>query len=237
MNRLHLWILACIPSVTFSQSAPPAFKKLSIGVTFEIDYVNQFLRFPQPHKDIPDAADHRQARVGGAIGVTAEYALTPRMALGTGLQVLERGYATKKTELNWVSPHDRYPTHSKVVFTSYLVEVPLNLKYNFNVAAVEAYITGGPSIGRWIHRKTSVLTYFKETKQKTVSNKIGDDYLNTIVSVHLGVGVRVPVSSRFTLGLEPLYRRTLTSLSDHREAERYVYSFGINTHLSLKFKK
>lgn len=238
MSRLGLLILACVPFFTFSQSEDPAFKKLSVGINFELNYVDYVLRHNPPLKDIKNFRDiNEKGKVGGAIGFNLEYSLTPSISLGSGLLFLDRGSATKKTHLIWVSPEDSFPTHSKIIFTSYFVEIPLKLKYNLNVANFGLYVTCGPSIGQLIYSKTSVFTYIKETHQKAVSNKIGDGYINNVLSFHIGLGINVPLTSRFTLSIAPLYRRTLTSLSHHNETRRYYHSFGLNTYLFLTFKK
>jgi len=238
MSRLVLLIFVSIPLFAFSQSDIPVYKKLSLGVSFEVNYVNRFLRHDQSLKYVQGFPDiNGVGKMGGVVGLNLDYTLTPDISLGTGLLFSDRGYATKMTELIWVSPDEAYPTHSKTVFTSYFFEIPLKVKYNFHIANVGMYVTGGPSIGQLIYSKTSVFTYFRDTREKAVSNKIGDGYTNNVLSFHIGVGFDVPISHRFRVSIEPLYRQTLTSLSHHSESKRYFHSFGLNTNLFLRFKK
>lgn len=238
MSRLVLLIFVCAPIFVFSQPDIPAYKKLSLGVNFEANYAERFLRHDQSLKYVQGFPDKKGlGKIGGVVGLNLDYTLTPDISLGTGLLFSDRGYSTKKTELIWAFPDEAYPTHSKTVFTSYFVEIPLKVTYNFHVANFGMYVTGGPSIGQLIYRKTSVFTYFRNTREKAVSSKIGDGYINNVLSFHIGLGINVPLTSRFTLSIAPLYRRTLTSLSHHNETRRYYHSFGLNTYLFLTFKK
>ena len=238
MSRFVLLIFVCAPIFVFSQPDIPAYKKLSLGVNFEANYAERFLRHDQSLKYVQGFPDIKGlGKIGGVVGVNLDYTLTPDISLGTGLLFSDRGYSTKKTELIWASPDEAYPTHSKTVFTSYFVEIPLKVTYNFHVANFGMYVTGGPSIGQLIYRKTSVFTYFRNTREKAVSNKIGDGYTNSVLAFHIGIGFDVPLSHRLRVSIEPLYRQTLTSLSHHNESKRYFHSFGLNTQLFLRLKK
>lgn len=238
MKPIALLFLVCVRIFAFSQPQTSTSQRLLFGVSFEANYVNQILHYKQSLKLIEDLRhSSEKGKGGGAIGLNLEYSITPAISLGTGLLFLDRGYATKKKALTWISPEDLYPTHGKTVLTFYFVETPLKVTYNFNVADFRMYVTGGPSIGHLVYTKTSVITYFRETRHKAVSNKIGDGYTNNILSFHVGLGINVPLAHGFKLSIEPLYRQTLTSLSHHNEGRQYFHSIGINTHFFLTLKR
>lgn len=238
MSRLVLWLVVWAPLVVFSQTRNRALEKLSLGISVEVNYGQRLLRQDPSPGYAPNRPEMAGVgKIGGVVGINLGYALTPKLTVGTGLLFSDRGYATNKTELVWASPDATYPTHSRTTFSYYFVDIPIYAIYRFSVAGLGMYVTGGPSVGNLVYQRTAVITYFGNNREKAVSKKLGDGYMNSIFSFHAGFGVGVPVSDRFRVGIEPLYRRTLTSFSHHHESRRYFHSFGLNTRLSMKFKK
>lgn len=238
MIRSILLLFACTPICVFSQTGLPEYKRLSLGINTEANYVESHLRKNRPGENSKDFSESNEiGKIGGTVGLNLDYRLTPQLSVGTGLHFSDRGYATPKTELSWATPDDSYPTHSKTLFTSYFVEFPLRVKYRFRTANCGIYVTGGPSVGHLIYRKTAVFSYYGNRHEKSVFSKPGNGYTPNLFSFHLGIGIEVPLSDRFSVLLEPLYRQTLTSLSHHKEVQRYFHSLGLNTHFLLRFKK
>lgn len=237
MKIVALSYLSFVPLFAFSQSPILTRKKFSMGISFEASYVNHMLNYDRSVKSTVDRfAVNEKGKIGGTIGFNLDYAITSTISVGTGLLIADRGYGTKKMPLIWASSQDFYPTHSKTVVTSYFVEIPLTFKYRVTIATARLYVIGGPSIGHMFYRKTTVFAYIGKARNKTVSNKIGDGYTNRMVSINMGIGADVPLFHRLNLCIEPVYRRSLTSLTQHPDAERYYQSIGLNTVIFFKLK-
>lgn len=238
MSKSFLYLLVCTPLFAFSQSDITRYKKFSLGINMEVNFVKSFLRHGRTLNhahNLPDITG--VGKIGGALGLNLNYTLTSNLSIGTGLLFSDRGYATRLTDLKWSSLDDTYPTQSKTVFNYYFVEFPLRLKYQFHTLKCSWYVTGGPSVGHLIFSKTSVFTYYRNTYEKAVSKKLGDGYTSHFFSFHIGIGIDVPVSDNLSLHFEPLYRQVFTSLSHHSDIKRHFRSIGLNTHLSLRYKK
>jgi hypothetical protein len=137
----------------------------------------------------------------------------------------------------WDNPQPDYPVKSKTQFSYYYIEIPLKVNYHFKFGKLNGHTISGISFNNFISRRTTLIAQFENgEKDKTTSN-VDYGYKPDTYSFLIGIGLDIPITDRFLLNIEPIYRQNFTSMSYDKNAKEYFYSFGLNTKLFYRLKK
>ncbi|HEY0679921.1 MAG TPA: hypothetical protein VGD17_16670, partial [Chitinophagaceae bacterium] len=165
-------------------------------------------------------------------GISVNYKINDRFFLESGLVYSNIGYKTKSSDLEWIDQNNAYAVRS---FTSYhhqFINVPVKLNYTFKGKRLKFFAGAGISVNRFIGTKTSITREYENGQKKTRSSRtqlLGTNSMN--LSAIVSSGLNYQVSDRLYFKLEPVLRRSLTSIGHNSNSREYYYSIGINSAL------
>ncbi|MES2617393.1 MAG: outer membrane beta-barrel protein [Bacteroidota bacterium] len=231
-------ILFFLSISAFCQGQDIKFKKWLIGVSYEANISSRQLKYSASNEWVKHIRNNSELpRYGFSTGGNFRYNLDQTFSIETGLLFANRGFATKKHQLNWATPNFDFPITSETAFAFYYIEVPLKINFNFALRKLRMYASTGVSMNYFVNRNTTLLVYNNNgDKQKTKSQqKYG--YTKDTYSILLGFGMNITISKRVLLNIEPIYIQNFTSITADNKAKEYLYSFGLNTKFFLNLKR
>jgi hypothetical protein len=148
------------------------------------------------------AGDHP----GSSIGLTADYQFANRWYIGTGVLVTRKNYAARAQDYH--APYSFYQSNNlhNVDFekgTMYMLEVPLNLRYDFSVTGSTLFFASA-GVSSYLFTKENCNYYYNNFGREFVR---GFDYPNKnnylFSAVNLSVGVETGISNSLSLLVAP----------------------------------
>jgi hypothetical protein len=214
------------------------FKRFSIGLSYEPNYSNRQLNYSSQNKSIEGLRETEEIpNYGFRTGLNFRYGLSSKFAIETGLLFAKSGFSTRKKDLIWDSPDATYPIKSKTEFAYYYFEIPLKVNYYFKIGRLNLYATTGLSANNFLNRETTLTTFAQNGEENKSSDQQYYGFKADTYSFLLGFGMRIPISKRSILYIEPMYRHNFTSVVVDKDAKEYLYTIGLNTKLFYNFKR
>ena len=148
------------------------------------------------------AGDHP----GSSIGLTADYQFANRWYIGTGVLVTRKNYAARAQDYH--APYSFYQSNNlhNIDFekgTMYMLEVPLNLRYDFSVTGSTLFFASA-GVSSYLFTKENCNYYYNNFGREFVR---GFDYPNKnnylFSAVNLSVGVETGISNSLSLLVAP----------------------------------
>jgi opacity protein-like surface antigen len=111
------------------------------------------------------------------------------------------------------------------------VSIPLMTRYVISKEKVSWYFNGGFSVNFLVQDQAKINT---RSSEEIVNNKT-QGLKKTSYGFVVGAGMEYKVFDNINLVLEPVYKGTVTSITDDAAVKNYPYSIGINLGVSIGF--
>jgi len=170
---------------------------------------------------------------GSTIGITADYQFANRWYVGTGLLYSKRNYAARAQDYH--VPMGYYGAYNMrnvnfVKGSFSMLEIPLNLRYDFSVAGNTSFFASGGVSSYLLSHETCA--YYYEIFGREVSRKFSyPNHQTDLFSViNLSMGIETGISNSFSLLLAPYVKIPASKIGF---GQIQMNSIGIN--FALKY--
>jgi len=229
MRKLLAIVGTLLSLTTMGQNADTAIpKKLAIGLTFSPDYSYRSLKPDNSGESMAEWRDSFEIpKFGYTTGLSLVYRLNKRISMEAGIQFSDKGEQTKQRALIYFQPEPKAPDKIKYTYSYLYIDVPIKAYFRLTDKRLKLFLSVGLSPNIFIAQKiTSYLTYEGGSTQKSTSSSFsGLSRIN--LAVLGGLGLDYELTDRINLRLEPIYRRSITSIID-APIKAYLYSIGVN---------
>ncbi|MDQ3049886.1 MAG: PorT family protein [Bacteroidota bacterium] len=184
--------------------------------------------------DGPDSLFDQKLKHGYQLGAMAEFPLSERLAIETGLIFSTKGYRIKEDIESGFGPSYEYKGRLELLY----VEVPIQLTGTCKVGKLNFFGTFGPYLGYGIYgRFKDEFTIFGETETTSDDVKWGNDKTEDFIKrldygLTAGAGVDL---NKFRIGLS--YSYGLANISSFTDGNTKVQNRVIGIAVSYRFKK
>lgn len=229
--KLLCTICALFLSTTFfCQHKDSTHSKVKIGIVFSPDRSYRTLKASGNDTWLKESYDTMEvARFSFTTGFQLVYALSEKLSVTTGLFLSDKGEKTKE----YISPPpNNYVNHF------YYLDIPVKFQYYIErkhlikkTGKPRFFLTAGFSGNIFLKTKTVTTSSTFSEKEKFESNP---NLSKINMAIAAGLGVDFPLTNTWDLRMEPIYRRSITSITK-APLKKYFYSFGLNIGLFHKF--
>jgi hypothetical protein len=162
------------------------------GQTFGIKAGMNFSNMLNEDNDFKYSEEYK-TKPGFNIGATLDLPLTEPLLFETGLTLNTKGYKREYTELL---------TKYKITFNLYYIDVPLHLKYMFDLGSIKPYVVAGAYVGFGVSGKATQKTVVagissEESHSVNWGNESNSDLKQLDGGLDFGAGVEF---GKFQLG-------------------------------------
>lgn len=211
--------------------------RVSIGLIFSPDYSYRTLKSDDDGKWVADSRDTMEIhKFGYTTGLSLVYKLNSNIRFETGLLFSDKGEKTKpRTGLIVLEPVAILPVKVRFIYSYNYLDIPFKINYLVSDKKLKLFITGGLSANIFLFQKTTSIIEYEDgtTERNTLTDRRrGFDRINLAFLV--GFAAEYELSKRLRLHLEPVYRRSITSIISSPLKE-YLFSAGVNTGVYYKF--
>lgn len=239
MRKLIYCILILFPVFSFSQNQEITKPhKFAVGLCFSPDYSyrylqtdNDSLKFIKQIRDTTETADF-----GFTTGISLLYKLNNRFVIESGLLYSKKGYKNLKTNFTPIDPNDPIlPVKLSIYYTYSYLCIPLKLNYVFLDKRLKLFVSAGVSANFFIKERTKIVNEFNNDKTSVTYNEENKAIFTKLnFELLAGLGADYDVNKHFKLRLEPLFRRSLNSITT-TDIKGYLCSGGLNFGVYYKF--
>ncbi len=225
-------------------------KRFSIGLVFSPDYCYRTLK--------PDGASMSQSiarqrdstetgRTGFTTGLSFLFQMNKRFTLETGIQYSDKGEQTKDMVLNFgsnIAPRNGFaysggsgasnPVSANFVYHYNYIDIPLKANYYLLTRRFKLFASAGLSVNVFLNERNNLVEKYSDGSSSSSSSTSSNGLSRINLAFVAGLGVSYSISNRLTIRMEPVYRRSITSIID-APVKEYVYSIGLNTGLYYGF--
>ena len=213
-------------------------RKISYGLSVEADYCNRQLFYGTINEKFAELRNNEeQPALGFTLGANVQYRLNQKFTLESGVSFSNFTMNSKMKQLPWRSNGTNLPTKSQTIFTTQNFSIPLKVNYGLKVGKLNGYITTGLSVNYLFNSNSSITTYLPDNSSFVNSHDQNIGYETLSVSLLAGFGIVYPISDRFILNLEPIYKQGISSIVEDKNSNEYQYSLGLNAKVFYNIKK
>ena len=240
MKNNFLFLLILLPYVLLSNTIDSTKsvdstknRKWEIGFSFSPDYSYRTLKSDADNQSLKEMRDTLEIpKFGFTTGINVVYHFNDRIVLETGLLFSDKGEKTKKTSFENV-PSSQLPIYYTYKYHYLYLDIPLKVDYYLLTGKLKLFVTAGVSGNIFINQKTTLLQGHDngDIQKNTTTFNPGFNRFN--LAMIAGLGINYKLSSRMNLKVEPVYRRSLTSIAN-TPIKSYLYSTGLNMGISFK---
>jgi Outer membrane protein beta-barrel domain len=235
MKTIHLLFIIFLPFTLFSETGDSVkTKKLQIGITYSPDYSYRKLKSDASGKLIADMRDTMEiGKYGFTTGVNIVYLITKKISIASGLLLSDKGERTKKYALGNAAS-GVLPVNNRFIYHYMYLDIPIKANYYILTGKLKLFVTAGMSANIFLTQKTtSILDYNSRSSEKKTST-VESDFSKINLAYTAGLGIDYPISTKMNFKLEPVYRRSITSVIN-APVKSYLYSVGLNVGLYYQF--
>ena len=227
-----LLFLTLLPLVLFGQSADSSqIKRFAFGLNYSPDYSYRIL-VPEPQvKLIADLRDSTETpKYGFTTGLNLLFRINKRFTLETGFQYSNKGEMNDGNivlidDIDATKPPLNAPRITAIYSYNYL-DIPFKANYYLINKKFKLFLSGGISNNLFISSENKFLFKYPDGNTTTTTGE-GPKLLPINFTLLAGFGLEHQLNKRFSLRLEPIYRRSITSIND-APIRGYLYSAGMN---------
>ena len=213
--------------------------KRQFGIIYSPEYAYRNLR--SSSDDLSSIVSLRNdleiPKFGYSTGFSFSYQPALNYAFEVQLLFSDKGEQTKKYEFRNAYDRlkeDRVPAYNSFVNHYYYLDVPLKLNYFIINKKVKLFLSAGISTNLFLYQKTNSTIENKNGSIEKVSNIYHPRFENINIAIITGFGMTYPMTDKCIFKIEPLYKRSITSVVNH-PVKTYFYSIGVNFGLSFSF--
>jgi hypothetical protein len=201
-------------------------KKIAMELSCSPDFCFRTLKANDAGKEIADYRDTLEIpKFGYTAGLSVLFKINPKIGIETGILFSDSGEKTKKHALENV-PYGQEAIRYSFNYHYYYLKVPVKVNYNLLSGKLKFYVTAGVSADIFLGQKTTSITTYANSSERR-SSKADPGFSKLNFAVLAGCGMSYPVGKRMDLKIEPVYRRSITSIIN-APVKGYLYSAGLN---------
>lgn len=242
MQRLFfLIVLLTLSRKITSQTAseqPPKEHNLSIGIIGSPDYCYRSLSSSSQYQWIVNERNSREIpKFGYTYGISLQWHMVKRFAIEMQAQVSDKGYKTITYPIYYGSIPNTFTYPTSISHNYHYKYTDFTLKGNIYILAkrFKLYITVGGVINLLDPSTDKYTVTYPDGHTDTNSEIIEWSGLSKVgITIISGFGASYDIGKRFIIKLEPVYRRSITSLSSG-DVREIFYSYGINAGVYYRF--
>ena len=207
--------------------------KFEIGISFSPDYSYRTLKTDASNQLIKDTRDTLEsAKFGYSAGINVAYHFNKKLVIEAGLLFSDKGEKTKKVAFVDV-PQGQDPIYYSYKYNYYYLDIPLKADYYILTGKLKLYVTAGVSGNIFLIQKTTELQGHNNSDYQKTTSTFNPGFNRLNIAVIAGAGINLKMSDKLNLKLEPIYRRSITSVIN-APVKTYLYSAGINIGIYYK---
>jgi len=217
-------------SVVFGQSADSTgWKSVKVGVVFAPEYCYRLLNYHPSNGWVEDLRNNEEeATFGFTTGLGFKMNLSSKFVFESGLFYSIKGEQIKSKDLEWASPNPDFPVNSKAKYHFKYIELPLKAQYLIGSGRLKGFVSAGVAVNIFSEKETKIISASADGHSTSEPSVVDLGYLKFNVAAVLGVGMTYDLTRRFSISVEPVYKRFLNSIVVDDQAKEYPYSFGAN---------
>ena len=204
--------------------------KFEIGISYSPDFCYRSLKAKDEGKWIADTRDTLEVpKFGYTTGIFINYKFRKNMNVESGIFFSDKGEKTRKQTLE-NTPSGEQPIKYSLINHYYYLDIPVKFDYYLSTGKLKLYIDAGLSANIFLNQKTTIIETSSNTNRKTSS--FSNPNFNRInFAFQFGCGITYPISDKMNIKIEPVYRRSITSVIN-APIKSYLYEVGINIGIS-----
>ncbi len=232
-------ITAVLLLFTFSifgqESTKPVTSKLRIGIGFSPNYCYRILKATngQTQTGVELRNETELPKFGYSTGISLIYDLNQTTSLESGILFSDRGEKTKGIDV--VNYDQSNEPIGKAYFNYHYqyLDIPVKLNHFITRGLLMVNVFAGVSAN-------VLLNEFSEIRVEYLNGENNEETHHTsnltFVNLQLmaGIGLEFTVSKKITSRFEPVFRRSITSITE-APIKQYPYSFGMNLAIFYRF--
>ncbi len=199
-----------------------------IGVTFSVARSYRILSSEPSTDFIKSDRDAKETPIlSYSGGIRRQFPLGKKsFSIEAGLLYALRGYDRGKEVALWPHPTAGLPTHFSYKYRFHYVDVPIALRWSFNIGNVTLYTSGGTSVNVALASKTYQTAYYLDGSSSTNSNNgLAPSGIN--IAGTFSLGWAIPFTRRSDLRIDAFYHNSIIPIATGTVRE-YSSTFGIN---------
>ena len=201
--------------------------KFEIGLSFSPDYDYRKLKSDASSQAITDIRDTMEtAKFGFSAGLNLAYHINKRLLVETGLLFSDRGEKTKKVSFSNV-PSGQLPIYYTYKYHYLYLDIPLKVDYYILTGKLKLFATAGVSGNIFLTQKTTLIQGHDNGNQERTISTNDSGFNRLSISMLAGLGLNYQITNNLKLQIEPIYRRSLTSIVN-THIKSYLCAAGIN---------
>ncbi len=171
-------------------------------------------------------------KIGSNVGLTLGYQLTSKFSINSGLIFTKKNYTVNGEDFHAPPGFWTNMVHLDFVkATSNMIEVPLNIRYDFNKDFNTTFFVNGGFSSYFIKKENYTYYFHNNNYGRFLQNTVYSTKNNYWFSaLNLSTGFETKISNSFSLQVEPYMKLPLTGIGFGKVN---LSSYGIN--LSVKF--
>ncbi len=147
-------------------------------------------------------------KFGFTTGLNLNYRYNKSISIQTGLQVSNKGFRQKKTQLISIDPNDpAIPEFVKSKFTDYYLEIPLSIYFKHQEdEKFNSEIGLGFSLGYKVYSKDIYLLFYKDKTETTYYKRKMFEHNVLTSNILLSFKTQYHVNKKYKIIAEPIFR-------------------------------
>lgn len=238
MKKVFILIAILATYTTYGQDANTD-SRISIGVNFSPDYNYRTIKRNENTSGIDQAIESRNdrevAKIGYTTGLNMAIIISKNMAFETGLQYSDKGYQTKKSDLNFdpIPDPDNQPLMSTVKFDYSYQYLGVPLKINFSLGEGDLRIISGIGVTTnfLLNAQRSTIIANPDGKKKTTKNNKTFEYNLIDLSPMISFGFDYRLNNFIRFRAEPTFRYGIIK-TENAPIKENLWNAGVNVGLS-----
>ncbi len=238
MKNIFLFLILLPFSLVGQETDSTKIRKIEIGITYSPDYCYRSLKPDAINKWITDIRDTLEIpKLGYTTGLNATFYINKKITLETGILFSDKGEKTKKYVINGstssIQTDNNQATKNKFIYHYLYFDIPAKVNYYILTKKLKLFLSAGVSTNIFLLQKTTSVLEYNDGHSEKNNSVIHSGFSRINLAVIGGFGINYNLTNRFNFRLEPVYRRSLTSIIK-APVKDYLYSAGLNVGIFYK---
>jgi hypothetical protein len=203
--------------------------RLKIGILYSPSITYRKLPYSEEQSFISVMRNENETpKYGYTAGMVAQRSFGKKSDVELGVSFSNMGFKTEEISLTWKPPSNSFPTHAKATFSYLYLGVSARYRYVLFGNKIQYYIMPGISIDALIERKATVSVKYANGRTDRSTSYLRGGFSEPEATAIVSIGAKHMFSKRYSICLEPIYRRELASTTPDKAGKEFLYSVGLN---------
>jgi hypothetical protein len=213
-------------------------QKYEFGISFTPAVACRKLRFSKNQEFLETLRDHNETpKFSFNAALLAQRHFGKNSTAELGVSFCNPGYKTKEVPLIWEASNPTYPAFTHTSFSYHFLSLSARYRFVLLDRKMLYYIIPGFSLDALIERKTTVFVSYTDGKKDKSKSGVRGGYSEHGFSLIAAAGFKYNLSNRYSICIEPTFKRGLVSVIPDTNSKEYLYFFGLNMIVLFSLKK